>query len=555
MFKNTLLSVCTGILLFLGVGCQNRLDEPGNNLKDNVVRITKEPEVYAFSGGNAIGGALTRDIPMCYSNAGNGDLGNQVWNGFGAASLKNIEDDEREGVLAEIEKKVTGRKISEDIVFYYENYFLQDVVSGVNTDFPGAGANGTSSASYTMEAYSKGEKCDYNQYDSSNWNKHGYYIRDTWNSETNSPQINPLYSNDNYTVVANSGHITNMYVHENEDKSQTQIQETALMTNMHLGSYEEMKGKQFRWYINCHECLHWSEYIVVKYEGNYYICFDFACGHEENKNIDGHPGRGCETNDWDYNDWVLKITLAGEGKILGENEEPTPPVPPTPGEEEDDEIKEIPDHVEVNLSLEERLSYLTTHLSIHIRSNTDVEVFIPVPAEYVCETDDLAIVQKHQDDLLIHGGPRSVTYNINGNEVTLTVGIESRGIRVTTDGVCEEVIEYLQENYGDGITFEVWNYFNIKHSSWVEEDHSIINDPDDLRRYLNDSTIEFLDNTPSLYVNAFMEETGEEEFHTGHVGIFCDDFTVRPLDESLYSEQETGYFYNFSPYNELYYNK
>ena len=82
------------------------------------------------------------------------------------------------------------------------------------------------------------------------------------------------------------------------------------MTNMEYGTYEEMKGRQFRWYVNCHGYRHWSEYIVVNWNGNYYICFDFACGYPEN-DYDGHPEKEAEHNDWDYNDWVLKITPAG----------------------------------------------------------------------------------------------------------------------------------------------------------------------------------------------------------------------------------------------------
>lgn len=547
----TMTLVAGGVLM----SCTNELTEPiAGNGAPNAINLVKAPEIYAYAG--SLNGTNVLGIPQVYTNAGNGNLGNQTWADFGAYELQNIEDEEREGVLAEIAKKVTGSKISEEIVFYYENYFLQDVVSGVNGDFKGAGSNGTSSASYTMEAFSKGEQCDYNPYDSSLWNKHGYYINGTWDSSTNAPFINSGYTNENYTVVTNSGHISNMYVHENPDKSQTQIKETALMTDMHLGTYEEMKGKQFRWFINCHEYLHWSDYIVVKYKGNYYICFDFGCGHEENKYTDGHPGRDCETNDWDYNDWVLKITLAGNGQILGEDNtsDPQPENPEIPGTPSDNNVANVPDHVEVNLSLEERLSYLTSHLSIHVRAVTDVEVFIPIPAEYVCETDDLEIVQKHKEDLMVHGGPATLDFEVNGEKVTLTVDIDAEGIKVTTAGINENVISYLKEQNNDGITFEIWNYFNIKHSEWVDLTHEYL-ELGDIKNMMNKSTIKFLKKAPDLYVNAFMYETGDAEYHEGHEGIFCDDFSVKPYDPTLYDTQETNWFYNNSPYNELYYNK
>ena len=518
MIKNTLMGVCTGILLFLGVGCQNKLEEPGSNFKNNIIHPVKDPEIYAFSGGNVIGSTSTKDLPMSYSNGGNGDLGNQTWIDFGANKLENITNSERDDVLEAIKKKITGKQISEDLVFPWTDYFLQDVISA-QSNYGGAGNTGNPSASYVFEAFNKGADC--------------------------SPYYHHSNDYENYDEVSNSAHLNNFFQKQNPDGSQTKIEETTLMTNMKVGTYEEMKGKQFRWYINCHENLHWYEYIVVKVKENYYICFDFACGHKEN-DIDGNPGRGNTQNDWDYNDWILKIIPAGNQPNVWEGE--------IPGGNNEEEIKDIPDHVEVNLSIEERLTYLTTHLSIHVRAITDVEVFIPIPAEYICETDDLEIVQKHQEDLMIHGGPREISFNINGKNITLTVGIEAEGIRITTYGVCEEIIEYLQEKNKDGITFEVWNYFNIKHSEWIEEEHSYL-DLSKLKEYLNNSTIEFLDAVPSLYVNSFMWETGEAEFHIGHEGIFCDDCIVSPLDSNIYNSQETGYFFNFSPYNELYYNK
>lgn len=273
-------------------------------------------------------------------------------------------------------------------------------------------------------------------------------------------------------------------------------------------------------------------FYYIQYNGEWglYLCFDYATSKYDNGQLD-FDGDGV------YNDWVIKI-IPAEGTV-------TPPGV-TPDEPED-----TPEHVEVNLSIDRKdgVEWLASHLSIHVRANTDVEVFIPVPVRYVCEADDLAIVQKHEEDLMIHGGPTEVVYNIgNRFEVTLTVSVASDGITVRTSGIQDSgVIDYLQETYGDGLTFEVWNYFNIKHNSWYEgDDEDLPIEPEALRDILNGSTVKFITNTPDLYVNAFNDtENGSK---------FVDDCVVGIVNEqsSLYNEPEEGPWYNGSVYNNLY---
>lgn len=461
--------------------------------KQQAVKVLKTPNVIAYSGDKYFG--VTR------ANAGDGDLNNQVWKDFNANDLSNITDVERQAVLDAIAKKVTGDRISEDVVFPWENYFLQDVISGQNGSWYGAGSHGTSSSSYSFEAFNKGAQCN------SPWWAHC-----------------SLEESANYEEVTNSAHLNNYFQKVNEDGSQERINETTLMTNMKYGTYEEMKGKQFRWYVNCHENAHWYEYIVVEVDGNYYICFDFGCGHPEN-DVDGNPGRGAEHNDWDYNDWILKITPAGphEDVWRGDNtatEEPQlPPV-----------VKDKKSEVEVNLKADQKPGdYLESHLSIHVRYATDVELFIPVPREYYCEADDMAILNKHTEDLTIHGGPYKTEYVINGFVVSLNIEYVEDGIRIWTEGICEEVIEYCEEHYGDGLTFEVWNYFN-EHIS-IEQ----------LKEYLNQATIKFLDDCPDYYINADVEE----------------DCTVSIVDEQRdeFNTQETGPWKNNSDMNQIYEKK
>lgn len=289
--------------------------------------------------------------------------------------------------------------------------------------------------------------------------------------------------------------------------------------------------------------------------------------------IDGKTYLGLEDwYDYDYQDWVFffdkEITKVNPSDKLPNitpevtnPEEPTTPNTP--------EVNNTLDHVEVNLSIEERpgIEWLASHLSIHVRAITDVEVFIPLPVEYYCAVDDLAIVHKH-NNLMIHGGPEEVTYNVNGHEVILTLNFEERGIYVTTNGINEDVINYCRNTYGDGLNFEVWSYMNLKVKEWSDindghgrdvfmnpnQENAIT--PEQLRDYLNQSTIRFLNNPPTLYVNAFMYQPGcDEGEHT--CGKFINDCTVLPIGvEYIKQENEEGdYWYNSSPYNQLYFIK
>lgn len=223
-----------------------------------------------------------------------------------------------------------------------------------------------------------------------------------------------------------------------------------------------------------------------------YLCYDYATYKDSEK--------WGVTADGIYDDWVIKLT-----KTDGTKWE-VPSTTPTPeegnGGDEDvtgpTEDKVIVDEVEVNLQgVEREDGSLESHLSIHVRAVTDVEIFIPVPMEYYCQADDMAIVMKHEPNHMTHGGPFVTEYKLKDSDlvVTLTVAFEDDGIRITTDGINEDVIAWCAEKcHGDGITFEVWNYFN----EFI--------DLETLKGYLNQATIKFLDKTPDAYINAFADE-------------------------------------------------
>lgn len=186
---------------------------------------------------------------------------------------------------------------------------------------------------------------------------------------------------------------------------------------------------------------------------------------------------------------------------------------------------------------------LTSKLSIHVRYAHDVKVRIPVPAEYLVPVDDMAIVLSHRaEDLEYKEGvaTHSVTMNVGGNDVTLHVALyenpdqegvefaemntadyENGYICVWTEGIDQSVIDYCYKTYGDGINFEVWNYFNLGEMT-DEEGNPVLDEDgnqlyeavekleaDNLFGYLNKSSVEFsVDQKadrvmPDAYINAF----------------------------------------------------
>lgn len=145
--------------------------------------------------------------------------------------------------------------------------------------------------------------------------------------------------------------------------------------------------------------------------------------------------------------------------------------------------------------------YIYSHLTLHVRTVSDVEIRIPVPADYYCPADDLEIVKKHLNEHFVYGDQNhTLSLNIDGNDVTVKVAYDENGFTITTDGINEEVISYLGEEYGDGITFEIWNYYSDT-------------DREKLQALLNQSTVKFIESEENVdyYVNAFNElRVGED---------------------------------------------
>ena len=81
-------------------------------------------------------------------------------------------------------------------------------------------------------------------------------------------------------------------------------------------------------------------------------------------------------------------------------------------------------------------------------------------------------------------------FEVNGQKVSISVAFELGGVRIKTVGTNREVLRYLRTNYGDGITFEVWNYYNSTATRKV------------VKEFLDKSTVSFT-HDPGQYINAF----------------------------------------------------
>lgn len=275
-----------------------------------------------------------------------------------------------------------------------------------------------------------------------------------------------------------------------------------------------------------------------------YIGFDYRDYKNDNGIWDFMNGDG------DYSDWVIKLSPADGTPIV------------VPGDSNDkNDSEEIIVHnneIEVNYAiLDEHTNFkdLVTKLSIHVRHATDVEIKIPIPADYTIDTDDLYIFNEHYGiEENYHGvyGKSTLEYQIGNNTVTLTVSFEDNNIVVRTDGINQEVIDWCFEHNNDGINFEVYNYFNLPDDFLTRKEFK--------ENYMDKATIEFLDSKPDYYINAFgfedVDKNGNVEY--GELGDKNHDHaTVTIIDEQIndYSFNGTGLHLNSTPYNDIWVKK
>lgn len=169
---------------------------------------------------------------------------------------------------------------------------------------------------------------------------------------------------------------------------------------------------------------------------------------------------------------------------------------------------------------------LVSKLSIHVRYPKDVEVILPVPANIYCDQDDLYILKDHYFDKdgnpnWKYGGDVVEYAQLVGDEV-VTLNVEfvtadedkltesgAGYIRIWTTGINENVIKYCRENFGDGINFEVYNYYN-RGNKYTTGNYPTVSEEELQYNYLSHSIVNFdwkkdFDSKtyPYFYINAF----------------------------------------------------
>lgn len=490
------LFVLAGVLLTV-LACDNEVPN------QNGFSLVKSPDFVAYSGEQTLGSTFSKTNRWKAADV-NGNLWYQTWD-----RPTNITEEERAKVIEEFSKVRVGAV--NDIHIDWNNYWVQQVYTGETTYTDGYNSNiGTGSSHMNqLLAYS------------------GKYKKQTsWYPTEEFELLDKESWQEKYEHVNNFNYGNNTTVYT-DDETQEQYFGTTLMTDMYADGIIDQFG-----YSNTTDSKIHYEYIILEIDGDYYIGFDFYATHPDgqdaNKNMDVE-------RDWVFNDWIVKISPAYLKGMTPEQPEEEQPEQPN---DDTEEPIEGYDEVEINLSVNDYKDYTATKLSMHLRSATDIEVFIPIPAEYYCQADDMAIVQQHLEDFMIHGGPDKLTYNINGYDVTLYVNYEVNGIRVHTEGMCQEILDYCIEHFQDGLTFEVWNYFN----NTVDRDF--------INEFLkaNHATVEFLDKTPGKYINAFAEEEGDRFYYDNYVDIVAEQ-------QDAFTDPQTGKHLNDSHFNEIYTNK
>jgi LysM repeat protein len=429
---------------------------------DTVVDPVKSSEFIVYSGHSVIGSTLgTRAANV------NGNLWYQNWER--PTNVNEIVANETELVKNYFSTK--RENVQNEYKVTWLNFWVQQVYKGQTSYTDGYNQNiglGSNHMDH-LQVFNnlKEEVISWWPYQSNIVEWEGQY-----------EHINNFNSGDNQTIYT-------------DDENGKQYIGTTLMTTMGTDG----RNEQFA-YHNSTDSKYHFEYIIIpgseidpSLDGFYYIGFDFyAHGtdvYPANKNMDVE-------RDWVFDDWIIRISPANVKNGTAEN----PVLPKIVDAPEVDPVV-VPAYggeVEVNLSVNDKKDvddYIATKLGIHVRDTTDVEVYIPVDAQYYCDADDMNIVLSHRLEIEQHS-PKAeeIVYEVNGNKVRATVTFELGGIRIKTYGINADVLKYLREQYSDGITFEIWNYYN----------NSITREA--LKPMLDNTTISFTTD-PGRYVNAF----------------------------------------------------
>ena len=418
--------------------------------------LIQSSDFIFYSGTNLIGTTIgTR------ANDASGNIWYQTWQ-----RPTNITDEERAKVAEEFGKVRDGAKNSVSVT--WKNFWVQQVYKGQTTYKDGYDSNiGLGSDCMDMLSVFNNLKTE---------------VISWWPYEEKTTEYEGQYE---FIWNFNNGNNTTNYT---DDVTHQEYYGTMLVKNVGTDGRDE----QFAYFNKLDSKYHY-EYIILKIDGSYYIGFDFyahgtdANPYNKNQNVE---------RDWVFDDWIVKVSpaqpVSGEQVDTDLHEGTTGPVSP-----EDPGLRK--GEVEINLSMNaerDENDYIFTKLSIHIRDTVDMELFIPVTPEYYCQADDMEIVLSHKQDVELHSPtPDRIEYDINGHVVIATVSYEATGIRIKTEGITAEALTFLRNTYADGLTIEIWNYYN---------EYAVAQGRTRLKGMLDRSTISFT-KQPGRYVNAIVE--------------------------------------------------
>ena len=427
--------------------------EPAGNPDFNLIQSS---DFIFYSGTNRIGSTMGSR-----ANDASGNIWYQTWQ-----RPTNITDEERAKVAEEFGKVREGAKNSVSVT--WKNFWIQQVYKGQATYKDGYGNNiGLGSDCMDMLSVFNNLKTE---------------VISWWPYEEKTTEYEGQYE---FIWNFNNGNNTAIYT---DDVTHQEYYGTMLVKNVGTDGRDE----QFTYYNKLDNKYHY-EYIILKIDGSYYIGFDFyAHGTDVNPyNINQDVER-----DWVFDDWIVKVSpaqpVSGEQVDTDLHEGTTGPVSP-----EDPGLRK--GEVEINLSMNaerDENDYIFTKLSIHIRDTVDMELFIPVTPEYYCQADDMEVVLSHKQDVELHSPtPDHIEYDIDGHVVIATVSYEATGIRIKTEGITAEALTFLRNTYADGLTIEIWNYYN---------EYAVAQGRTELKGMLDRSTVNFT-KQPGRYVNAIVE--------------------------------------------------
>lgn len=595
--KKNIYGLAVAAIVVTGLGaCSNALDAPSMGGGNNTVNLTTPvtaPDVVAWTGNQVLGntfngtnysvGTTTRTI---------GEPSFERWQSDRSWSKPNdIFNAEHDYVIQYLQENPNGGYKTLDI---YE-YVIQ-VVGGGNHSYQGDNADHNGSWHTVDNATSQMNQCHidgfFTQYNNTGMNSEDCILI------KNVQATNASY-HDSYGSTTQNHYAFYFITFPNEEEYGYMAGKTGLYLCYDYATYKDSE----KWGVSPDGI--YDDWVIKLSPANGGFFEEPSQGDDNNGDNNGDDNGGDDNNgddndgDGDDNTGNTPDNNPGSGDNTGDNGN-TGNNPGNGGITSPAGMNEV----EINLALLDvhtlpdgsnkyDVEDLVSKLSIHVRYPHDVQVVLPVPEKFYCDQDDLYILKDHyttngEPNWVYGGETHSVSYNINGNIVKLNVTyvsalndtqITKAGegyIMVTTEGINQAVIDYCRTNFGDGINFEVYNYYN-RGNKYTTGSYQEITYDELQWKYLNRSYVNFDYNhtgiIPDFYINAFNSLNGAYNRGDCYVWIIGDEHANNNtgtvfLNDSFYTNiystynQRSGFWnayqgthYNASPYNWIYTSK